>query len=249
MKSQQLVKSAAGAVVALGVVILAGILGSSSRVQAQADNNEASMIERGFEIAPVPLNLEGKDPDLVGLGSYLVNAVGDCNGCHTGGNPPNFNYVAGRNPYFGQKPKVDPKVYLSGGQDFGPVGTPTGSNGYAGPDMISRNLTPDKTGRPEGGHTLKEFKQIIRRGTDFDHLHPVCTAAQLQDIIQNGATPPCIPTSPDNPVDGNLLQIMPWPTFHNMTDHDMDAIYEYLKAIPCIEGPADPNDPLHNDCG
>ena len=42
---------------------------------------------------------------------------------------------------------------------------------------------------------------------------------------------------------------MPWPTFQNMTDHDIDAIYEYLSAIPCIEGFEDPRDPLHNDCG
>ena len=51
-------------------------------------------IARGFEIAPVPLNLEGKDRDLVGLGSYFVNAVGGCNDCHT--NPP---FAAGRDPY------------------------------------------------------------------------------------------------------------------------------------------------------
>jgi hypothetical protein len=42
---------------------------------------------------------------------------------------------------------------------------------------------------------------------------------------------------------------MPWPTFSHMTDHDLDAIYEYLSAIPCIEGPTDPTNPLHNDCG
>jgi hypothetical protein len=29
---------------------------------------------------------------------------------------------------------------------------------------------------------------------------------------------------------------MPWPTFQNMTDHDLDAIYEYLSAIPCMAG-------------
>ncbi len=33
-------------------------------------------IRRGFEIAPVVLNLEGRDCGLVGLGSYLVNAAG-----------------------------------------------------------------------------------------------------------------------------------------------------------------------------
>ena len=28
---------------------------------------------------------------------------------------------------------------------------------------------------------------------------------------------------------------MPWPLFHNMTDHQIEAIYEYLSAIPCID--------------
>jgi hypothetical protein len=40
---------------------------------------------------------------------------------------------------------------------------------------------------------------------------------------------------------------MPWPTYHNMTDHDLRAIYEYVSTIPCIAGPPPP-DPLHNDC-
>ena len=35
---------------------------------------------RSANIAPVPLNLEGKNPALVGLGSYIVNAQGDCAG-------------------------------------------------------------------------------------------------------------------------------------------------------------------------
>lgn len=33
----------------------------------------------------------------------------------------------------------------------------------------------------------------------------------------------------------------------NMTDDDLQAIYEYLSAIPCIEGPPPPR-VLHNDC-
>ena len=53
----------------------------------------------------------------------------------------------------------------------------------------------------------------------------------------------CIPA----PVDGSRLQIMPWPTFQSMTDRDLDTIYEYLSAIPCIAGPPAPS-PLHNDC-
>jgi hypothetical protein len=246
-----------GVVAAFVGVAFVGILMTSPRIQAQneSDNDEESLIRIGFKIAPVPLNLEGKNQALVGLGSFIVNAQADCNGCHTAGGPPNFNYAAGGNPYFGQKQVVDPTVYLSGGMDFGPVGTPTGTSMYAGPHIITRNLTPDKTGLPEGGHTLDEFKQIMRVGTDFDHIHPICTADQLT-AIQNGATPPpvCIPTSPDNPVDGDLLQIMPWPVFSHMTDHQIEAIYEYLSAIPCIDNststpPAGAPDELRHDCG
>ena len=39
-----------------------------------------------IQIAPVPLSLAGLNRDLVGLGSYLVNAIGGCQDCHT--NPP-----------------------------------------------------------------------------------------------------------------------------------------------------------------
>ena len=76
--------------------------------------------------------------------------------------------------------------------------------------------------------------QILRTGVDMDHLHPTCTGAP------DGT---CLPA----PFDGNLLQIMPWPVHHNMTDHDLRAIYEYLSAIPCIEGPPAPS-VLHNAC-
>jgi hypothetical protein len=232
-----------GPVAALVTIVLVGILGSPLRVQAQ-DPSEVLLIQQGFQLAPVPLNLAGLDTNLVGLGSFLVNAVADCNGCHTGGGPPNFNYAAGGNPYFGQPKKTDPTVYLSGGSDFGPVAPPTGPNMYTGPDMIARNLTPDKTGLPEGGHTLSDFMQIMRTGIDFDHLHPNCTS-----LTPTPQPPNCIPSTPDNPVNGNLLQIMPWPVFQSMSDHYLQAIYAYLTAIPCISGPTDPNDPLHNDCG
>jgi len=43
--------------------------------------------------------------------------------------------------------------------------------------------------------------------------------------------------------DGNLLQIMPWPAFQNMTDHDLEVIYEHPSAIPCPEG--GPGEPAH----
>jgi hypothetical protein len=30
------------------------------------------------------------------------------------------------------------------------------------------------------------------------------------------------------------LQVMPWPVFRNITDRDMRALYEYLRAIPSV---------------
>ena len=210
---------------ALAVVVLAGILIRSPRVYADDDDNE-SKIRVGFKIAPVPLNLDGKNRALVGLGSYIVNAQGDCNGCHSA--DPATEFAPGGNPYFGQPTKIDPATYLGGGRDFGPFPGPGPF-----PHIISRNLTPDKTGLPEGGHTFSEFVQIIRTGVDMDHLHPTCTGAPDGN---------CLPA----PFDGALLQ-MPWPIYHNMTNHDLRAIYEYLSAIPCVAGEPAPS-PRHNDC-
>ena len=167
--------------------------------------------------------------------------------------------------------KTDPTTYLAGGTPFGqavpssasvggfPSGSipssyppegypidPTTGFPYAGPVIISRNLTPDKNGRPEGGRTLAEFKEIMRNGTDFDKIHQTCQS----DTDPNIALGICIPP----PVDGSKLQVMPWPLFHNMTDHQIEAIYEYLSAIPCIDNsfsppPAGAPDELRNDCG
>ena len=216
------------------------------------EDDEASLVTIGLTIAPVPLNLAGKNQELVGLGSFIVNAQADCNGCHTAGGPPNFNYAAGGNPYFGQRQKTDPTTYLAGGTDFGPavppvpgIYPPAEFGSYVGPDIITRNLTPDVTGRPEGGRTLEEFERIIRVGIDFDRIHPTCTSSSPAPAPAN-----CIPP----PVDGGLLQVMPWPLFHNMTDHQIEAIYEYLSAIPCIDNtfstpPAGAPDELRNNCG
>jgi hypothetical protein len=233
MRSRRIVNSI-GAVAALVVFLLAGTWLTSPRVRAD-DDDEGSKIQQGFAIAPVPLNLAGKDRSLVGFGSYLVNAIADCDGCHNPG-PGANEFLPNGNPYllrppsgpYGGRKIINPATYLGGGRDFGPF-----VPGSA--DIISRNLTPDRTGRPEGGHTFAEFVQIIRTGIDMDHLHPNCPAGTVN--------PGCVP----GPFNGALLQIMPWATYQDMTDHDLRAIYEYLCAIPCVAGPPAP-DPRHNDC-
>jgi hypothetical protein len=109
-------------------------------------------VARGFRIAPVPLNLAGLDRSLVGLGSYLVNAAGGCNDCHT--NPP---FAAGGDPFEGERKRINASGYLAGGTPFGP-------------GLFSANLTPDGSGRP-AGLTLAEFVQTIRTGRDAEDGH------------------------------------------------------------------------------
>ncbi len=38
---------------------------------------------------------------------------------------------------------------------------------------------------------------------------------------------------PDEP--DEILQVMPWPIYANMTNHDLRAVYEFLRAIPPAE--------------
>ena len=84
----------------LMICVCIGAVELGPRVQAGDDaiNTERSRIQKGLEIAPMPLNLKGKDRDLVGLGSYLVNAVSTCSSCH-GANAAT-EYAANHNPYF-----------------------------------------------------------------------------------------------------------------------------------------------------
>jgi hypothetical protein len=127
---------------ALACLLLAPLAASASPA------SNAERIAKGFRIAPVPLDLAGLDRKLVGLGSYLVNAVGGCNDCHT--NPP---YAAGGDPFAGEKKKINAAAYLAGGVNFGIA--------------ISPNLTPDAKGRP-AGLTLAQFVRTMRTGQDPD---------------------------------------------------------------------------------
>lgn len=208
-----------GATLACAGLALGLLLVSTARGRADdRGDDDDSRIRIGFAIAPVPLkNLHGLNPALVGLGSYLVNTEG-CNDCHSAG--PRTQYAPGGNPYFGLPKKVNPATYLGGGRDFGELANPPIGSAH----IISRNLTPTpKTGLPGGDITYEKFLEIIRHGKDFDGIHPTCTGAPNTG---------CIP----KPFDGDLLQIMPWPNFKDLTDRETRAIYEYLKAVPCIQG-------------
>ncbi|HEX4961824.1 MAG TPA: cytochrome C [Thermoanaerobaculia bacterium] len=173
------------ALAGLALALVPASHGEGTTAAATGGGSDAERIAIGYRIAPVSLNLRHRDRNLVGLGSYIVNAQGGCNDCHT--NPP---YAAGGDPYQGQPKKFNAERYLAGGTPFGPV--------------ISRNITPNDDGLP-AGLSLAEFKNVMRTGHD-----------------------------PDAP--GRLLQVMPWPVYQSMTDNDLRAVYEYLRAIPHLEG-------------
>jgi hypothetical protein len=73
---------------------------------------------RGLELSPVAPNIQGKtsaDVERIGIGSYLINAVADCGGCHT----------------------TQPSKFMGGGNRF--------DLDTAGHAVFARNLTPDAT--------------------------------------------------------------------------------------------------------
>jgi hypothetical protein len=238
MKSRPIFKllRASALLVAITVLLVSFKTPRVSAGPESAPDQDESKVGIGLEIAPVPLNFEGKDRRLVGLGSYIVNAQSDCNGCHSKG--PATEYLGPGNPYLLAPPKgpftgiqhVNPATYLGGGRDFGPFGSKLELL-----HLYSRNLTPDKTGRPEGGHTFEEFLTMLRTGKNYEQIHPNCTGAPDGTCL--------LP-----PFNGDLLQVMPWPDHQNMTDHDIRAIYEYLSAVPCIDTDIAGAPELRNDC-
>jgi hypothetical protein len=109
---------------------------------------EKKRIQKGLAIAPVPLNFRNRDRDLVGLGSYIVNAQAACGDCHT---CP--TYAPGHNPFSGGDGQINATNYLAGGVSFGPI--------------VSANITPDASGKP-AGLDFDEYLELIRTGHDPD---------------------------------------------------------------------------------
>jgi len=147
---------AVGFITLLALAVILSLTQSSRPAWSEGDGDQdpagnSARVRVGLLISPVKLDLHGKNHAMVGLGSYLVNAVGSCSDCHT---CPNFE--AGHDPYRGQPAKVNATNYLAGGRAFGP--------------FVSRNITPDANGLP-AGVTLEGFIQAIRTGHDSEAPH------------------------------------------------------------------------------
>jgi cytochrome c553 len=138
-------------VVSLFALVLVAISLNAPQGQAQGPGNDESRVKEGFAIAPVHLNLRGKNRALVGLGSYIVNAQASCSDCHT---CP--TYTPGHNPYDGiGDGQINGTNYLAGGVAFGPF-------------ITSANITPDSSGKP-AGLDFDEFLHVLRTGQDPDN--------------------------------------------------------------------------------
>ena len=73
----------------------------------------------------------------------------------------------------------------------------------------------------------QEFGPFVSRDiTPWENGKPAgLTFDQFKHVIRTGE-------DPDNP--GQVLQVMPWPVYAGMSDHDLRAIYDYLSEIPAI---------------
>jgi len=144
---RSLIVSAAGA-----IALMAAATASSAGADDRRDDVDDRRVKIGREIAPVELDLEGKDRKErkeVWLGSYIVNAQGGCNDCHT--NPP---HAEGGDPFAGEPEQINVEAYLCGGTPFGP-------------DLFSANISPDEDGLP-AGLERREFIRLLRTGERED---------------------------------------------------------------------------------
>jgi hypothetical protein len=265
MSTQYRWKAATGASVVLAIAVLVAstlLWSQPARASDVPDTYTAQRIAAGYASTPVPVDLRGKDPLLVGIGAYIVNTVGVCNHCHSAnqyrkaGFPittSDFSAQTG-NPYFLPPPggpyafygetrrdggavfKIDPTTFVAGGQNFGSVD--------------SKNLTPDVN---QGTSTYAPFSVVYAEGgldwiTYWAVLHNGVDVDQLFSQCGSGA-----PDGPNGcakaPTNAALLQVMPWPTVRHLVDSDLNAVWQYLSAIPCTTNEANINASISSTYG
>ena len=164
MKAGTIISVMASAfVVAFGMAIVAADHDRPGQIKHfdHDDDDDDQRVAVGFKYAReqgITLDFRRKDKELVGLGSYLVNAVGGCNDCHTA--PP---YTQDPFASLGAPKQINIPCYLAGGTPFGPppFGLPPAS-------PVSRDITPFEDGKP-AGLTFNEFRHLIRTGEDPDN--------------------------------------------------------------------------------
>ena len=134
---------------------------ASSPVAAASSIPDPGDVLRGLAINPLSQVVPPVDPAqqvLFGRGSYLVNSMGDCSGCHT-------------NRDNGTTGKIDVAAYLTGGQVFE---TPAPLQKALG---TVRSATANLVGKTNGfftkpGVTLATFLTLITQGIHAEDVTP-----------------------------------------------------------------------------
>ncbi len=244
---------------AAGLVCGALMSTQASGGDAMPDQNTQQRIAAGYVATPVGVDLTDKDPLQVGLGAYIVNTTGVCNHCHsanqyqkagfplTTSNPskqtgnPYFLPPSLGGPYTGTPRAdggagftIDPTTFVAGGQNFGAVDS---KNLTPAPNGSPSKFAPYKVNYAEGGLDWITYWAVLHNGVDIDSLFSQCGSG-----APNG--PNGCAKAPQNAA---LLQVMPWPIVRQLTDNDLNAVWQYLSAIPCntnttnINGPSGTN--------
>ena len=82
-----------------------------------------------------------------------------------------------------------------------------------------------------GGRTFGPFITSANLTPDFAGRPAGLTLQQFIQTLRTGHNP--------NDPPAQILQVMPWSVFGKKTDHDLSAIYEFLRSIPSL--PDNPN--------
>jgi hypothetical protein len=184
------------------ILIVVVCISTTLLVLNPSSGKEASKVERGLQISPVPVKLANLNKSMVGRGSYLVNAASGCANCHT---CPTFVPGSDR----GKARQANAQNYMAGGVPFA---LPSSAPGPSPPQLRSANLTPDAHGLP-GGLTFLQFKAALTEG------HRTLTEAYTEYPAPSEAY-------------SGPISVMPWRIYQNFDMDDLAAIYEYLRAIP-----------------
>lgn len=132
--------------------------GDVARPLPAENTSDKLNVERGLAIQPLAdppalATLSASDHSLYGRGSYLVNAVADCNGCHTN---PERSYAPG--PTFGN---VATSQYMLGGQLWR---VPPGLDAAT---KYTRSMTANLVGATHGSFrrmSFEDFRKVVTTG-------------------------------------------------------------------------------------
>ena len=208
---------------ALSLVVIAvaspALGGGDDGASGKGDSIPNSIIQEGFAISPIPkaqLNFTRKNMAMAAWGSYLVNGTSDCavatvcrNSCRLA--------VPAAMPLPATRSRARRRRRASRA-DWWRTSTPStiwlavGVSGR-GPTPLWRAIDAGRK-RPTGR-------------TDLDRIHQGDAHRRGYPLREGADGPDLRDRAGHRGASGHA-----WPSYHNLTDFDLEAIYDYLSALP-----------------